>query len=221
MPVWDDGIGQDRAMPGAVLFDLDNTLVDRDGAMRAYLADVIADPEVLARAIAADRSGYGGREDLLAVLAAADVHTDADGLAAAVRARITPDAAAVEAARFVRARAAVAIVTNGRATSQRGKLAAGGLDALTPLVFISEEVGAAKPDPAIFRRALDALGCPAADAVFVGDDPARDIAGAAAVDMATCWVAGGRDRTGSRATWIVDHVGELPALWSRPGRQPR
>ena len=41
----------------------------------------------------------------------------------------------------------------------------------------STQVGVTKPDPRIFRRALDGLGVPPADAVFVGDSPARDMAG--------------------------------------------
>jgi putative hydrolase of the HAD superfamily len=50
----------------------------------------------------------------------------------------------------------------------------------------SSELGRRKPDPAIFRRALDALGVEPANALFVGDTVATDIAGAKAVGMATC-----------------------------------
>jgi len=48
---------------------------------------------------------------------------------------------------------------------------------------ISSEVGADKPDPFIFRRALDLSGYEPADALYVGDDPAKDWEGAAAVGM--------------------------------------
>lgn len=50
----------------------------------------------------------------------------------------------------------------------------------------SSELGRRKPDPAIFRRALDALGVAPGDALFVGDTLATDIAGAAALGMHTC-----------------------------------
>ncbi len=46
---------------------------------------------------------------------------------------------------------------------------------------ISEIVGVSKPDPGIFRAALDALGIPEADygrVVMVGNNLERDIAGA-------------------------------------------
>lgn len=45
-------------------------------------------------------------------------------------------------------------------------------------VIISSEVGADKPDPMIYRRALELAKIAAADALHIGDDPLRDWAGA-------------------------------------------
>jgi 2-haloalkanoic acid dehalogenase type II len=56
--------------------------------------------------------------------------------------------------------------------------------------------GALKPDPGIFRAACDALGVAPADAVYVGDDLALDVAGAQAAGM--------------RAVWMNRHGGALP-----------
>lgn len=50
-------------------------------------------------------------------------------------------------------------------------------------VFLSSEVGADKPDPEIYRRALRLSGFAAIEALHVGDDPKRDWAGAAAVGL--------------------------------------
>jgi HAD superfamily hydrolase (TIGR01549 family) len=58
---------------------------------------------------------------------------------------------------------------------------AGRLDA----VLLSAEVGARKPDAAIFGRALAALGVDAANALHVGDRLVDDIEGAAALGMLT------------------------------------
>jgi putative hydrolase of the HAD superfamily len=41
-------------------------------------------------------------------------------------------------------------------------------------VFVSSEIGADKPDPEIFRRALEFLEVQPRDALHVGDDPERD-----------------------------------------------
>jgi putative hydrolase of the HAD superfamily len=57
-------------------------------------------------------------------------------------------------------------------------------DRLDFAVF-SSEVGKRKPHPAIFERALEALGVAAADAVFVGDRLVEDVRGAGELGMTT------------------------------------
>lgn len=51
------------------------------------------------------------------------------------------------------------------------------------LVMMSNEIGMHKPDPAVFRLALELLDIPAANALFV-DDLAENVAGAKSVGMA-------------------------------------
>jgi len=53
---------------------------------------------------------------------------------------------------------------------------------------ISEEIGAEKPDLALFLAALDQAGCEASDAVMVGDRLDRDLTPAARLGMGTVWV---------------------------------
>lgn len=58
-----------------------------------------------------------------------------------------------------------------------------GLLEFFPVRVYSSEVGVAKPHPAIFRAALDAIGAAPAHAVYVGDRLRADVAGAQAVGM--------------------------------------
>ncbi len=48
-----------------------------------------------------------------------------------------------------------------------------------------------KPDPAIYQPVLQSLGLPVERVLAVGDALHTDIAGAAAVDLASCWVLSG------------------------------
>ncbi len=50
-------------------------------------------------------------------------------------------------------------------------------------VFVSSEIGADKPDPGIFRRALKFVNLKADQVLYVGDDPNRDWKAAAAAGL--------------------------------------
>ena len=72
----------------------------------------------------------------------------------------------------------LALITNGIASVQKKRFAASPLSAYFQSIVISEEVGVAKPDPRIFRPALEKLGLDAADVLYVGDSVTSDMAAA-------------------------------------------
>lgn len=95
---------------------------------------------------------------------------------------------AVELLKSLSGRFRIAILTNGISSVQRSRFRMSGLDHLVERLIISEEVGAAKPDPAIFDFTLQAMGCRDRDRVIiVGDSLASDMKGGAAASIATCW----------------------------------
>ena len=65
-----------------------------------------------------------------------------------------------------------------------------GIGSYFNVIVDSAAVGACKPDPRIFRHALDALGVAPAHATFVGDSMPRDMAGARALAMPHIWLIG-------------------------------
>lgn len=71
-----------------------------------------------------------------------------------------------------------------------------GIRPLFGAIVDSARVGCAKPDPRIFRHALDALGATPAAATFVGDSLPRDMAGARALGMRHIWLVGDAAPTG-------------------------
>lgn len=76
----------------------------------------------------------------------------------------------------------------------------------------SEEAGACKPDPAIYRYALGKAGLAPDQVLFVGDSTAHDIEGPAAAGMRTAWLVA--DGKGSAPDPAPDHVIEtLGQVW--------
>ena len=61
------------------------------------------------------------------------------------------------------------------------------LDVMSCIV-VSEDVGVEKPHPTIFRHAIDLLGIPTPDCLYVGDDFGRDVLGATAAGLVACWL---------------------------------
>ena len=84
------------------------------------------------------------------------------------------------------------IVTNGSA-SQLRKVEKLELVDRAACIVISEEVGARKPDPAIFQAAATRIGIAPARILVVGDHPEADVAGAARAGMQTAWLRRGRE----------------------------
>ena len=69
-----------------------------------------------------------------------------------------------------------------------GQLERFGLARFFEVTCFSSQVGFRKPDPRLFRAALETLGVPAERALFVGDDPVDDVAGARAAGIPSVWV---------------------------------
>jgi putative hydrolase of the HAD superfamily len=99
------------------------------------------------------------------------------------------------------------VVVSNWDVSLRGVLEQIGLAPLLDEVVISAEVGAAKPDPAIFERALDLAGVGAAEALHVGDTADVDVAGALAAGLRAVHL----DRSGTD-TKAMTSLAEVPGL---------
>jgi len=85
------------------------------------------------------------------------------------------------------------------------------------VIVDSARVGLSKPDPRIFRTAVEALGIDPGRAVMVGDSLARDMAGARAAGMAHIWLSPAPERQG-RPCCPGDRV--IPSLRDLEGTLP-
>jgi len=185
------------------LFDLDNTLADRDGAFEAWARERAAewqpaDPDgALALIRELDGEGLRPRPAFLGDLRArfglqAAVDELQAGFLAGCTARIMLEAGAAEALATLRAAGyRLAIVTNGGST-QHLKLDVCALRPLVDACVLSDEVGVRKPDPAIFTLAAAAAGASLDGAWMVGDRADADVAGAVAAGIGSVWLHRGR-----------------------------
>ena len=129
-----------------------------------------------------------------------------DALLGAIRFRAYPEVPGV-LARLRAGGARLAVVSNWD-VSLHDVLERTGLRPLVDAVVISAELGVAKPDPAIFRAALDRLGAGPDGALHLGDSLEDDVAGARAAGLEAVLVA----RNGAPAPDGVRAVRSLAEL---------
>ncbi len=111
----------------------------------------------------------------------------------------------------------LALITNGIASVQNKRFAASPIAPYFRSIVISEEVGIAKPDPRIFKPALEKLDVEAGDVLYVGDSVSSDMAAARNAGMDFCWLnPGGLPCPADHApAFIVRELSEIPALATR------
>lgn len=114
------------------------------------------------------------------------------------RNRVTPFPEVMPVLRRLRGQVTLISVTNGNAQVEHTPLAG-----LFDHSLCAAEVGAAKPDPALFHAAMDRAGVEPYQSLHVGDDPWLDVAAARALGMQAVWV------NRSQAGWPAE-LGEPP-----------
>lgn len=99
------------------------------------------------------------------------------------------------------------IISNGNGVEQREKLARTGIADRFQCVFISNDLGHAKPDAEIFRLACRGAG--ARDAVYVGDIYEIDAVGARTAGLTGVWLDRQSLRRPDHAPPIIRGLNEL------------
>ena len=216
-------------MSPLLLFDLDNTLVNRNQAFQGwamrFLMERALPPGDLRWFTTLDCGGYLDRPVLMrAAVDRYGLSEPIDDLLEDYRTTVTELIACpadhLEALRLARAEGWVlGIVSNGATEQQLAKIRRTGLDELVDGCTISEEAGCAKPDPRIFHLAAERCGMDTAadwtaSAWMVGDHAPADIAGAAVSGMRSVWIDHGRSwgETGYRPTLSAQNLPEAVAL---------
>jgi len=83
--------------------------------------------------------------------------------------------------------ARIYIASNGATVNAKGRIASTGLDRYIDDLFISEELGVTKPDPAFFDLCLQRIGEPRAACIMIGDSLSSDMLGAKNASLDSVW----------------------------------
>lgn len=165
----------------ALLFDLDNTLIDRDKALKDALCSELVDPDATNSLLMLDDRGNGDRQIFLNAWAqAAGTMKSMYDLSVAICHYLQPDHALLRSLKAIKQQVPIGIITNGSVKNQSAKMKSAGLDTVfnDDQVWISGHYPFAKPDKRIFELACDGLGVKPANTLYVGDNPVNDISGA-------------------------------------------
>ncbi|MFF7282332.1 HAD-IA family hydrolase [Streptomyces griseorubiginosus] len=180
-----------------VLFDLDNTLVDRRGTLADWAAEFTArhrlvdEEQAYVLSMVAERA-YPSTFDAIRIRYRLPMST-----AELWRAYCTDIAALVSCPAEVldglgELRAVgfrLGVATNGAVDIQRAKLQATGITERVDGAFVSEEANARKPQPRHFALAAARCGTVLGDGGWmVGDNPVNDIGGGRSAGLSTIWI---------------------------------
>jgi putative hydrolase of the HAD superfamily len=208
----------------AVGFDLDDTLAvtvrDRaaileDAAVRAGVGGAV-DRESYLRAHR-EHSGAESRRPVFEALV--DERETAAALTRAYRESVSEAMETVDGAeRLLSAlerKYRLGLLTDGPERTQRDKLRRLGWTDAFDAVVVTGGIDAPKPEVGSFVALADALGVQPSEVVYVGDDPDRDVAGAATAGMTPVQVVyGGGPPTHPVAAGTVarEELASLPGL---------
>jgi HAD superfamily hydrolase (TIGR01509 family) len=198
----------------AILFDVDDTLFDRNGAQLLVL-DVIArefgdvfagisQQKLVEAFLESDRRTilefYGNvytaenvrvrrAQVFLDLLGLDGVYADAiaELYVEAYPRMDAPVNGAVAVVEALSPKFQLGVVSNGLPDVQYQKLETLSIRHLFDCIVLSEELGIRKPDPRIFWRAAGLLGREPGECLYVGDSYTVDVMGAKEVGMRTCW----------------------------------
>ena len=107
----------------------------------------------------------------------------------------------------------IGLVTNGLPDVQRPRLETSSINTLIEKVFISEEMGVAKPDKAFFDFVFQAIGDPKkSEVLIIGDSLTSDMLGGIQYGLDTCWVNPSQKTTGLPVTYQIKNLPELIPL---------
>jgi HAD superfamily hydrolase (TIGR01509 family) len=227
----------------AVLFDVDETLFDRNLAQRAVLEIIVKQlpgvfdafkPErVLEAFLESDRimtadfnagAPSEGLRNMRSELFLRLLGTSEDYVTTITELYVrnyptvmAPVDGAIPIVKELSLRFKVGVVSNGFPDVQYRKLETIGLRDLFSCIVLSEEFGIRKPNAKIFHHATSLLHMQPSECLYVGDSYTNDVIGAKTAGMQACWLNRESLKPQDeiiKADFIINKLEELPEILS-------
>lgn len=202
---------KDQMSINTVIFDLDNTLINRKLAFEEFSNRLIDNyieisvpserAQIIQYIIEADQDGYRSKKELYQELLSNlkwKKETTLEELldywfSEFFKCTVLMDGA-VDVIHFLRSKGLkIGLITNGSVHSQNSKIDYAGIRDLFDAIVVSDEVKVKKPDRRIFEFALDRLVEKPETSIYIGDHPLNDIKGAREAGLRTIWLEGFRE----------------------------
>lgn len=210
----------------AIIFDLDGTLLNRDESVKAFIAEQyerlidslhpIPKEQYIQRFIELDQRGYVWKDkvykQLLEEFSISDMTWEEllEDYLTYFKENCVPFPHLIQTLEKLKQdNFMVGMITNGKGLFQFDNIKALKIAPYIDAVLISDWEKVKKPDPVIFRRALERLKVQPEESVFVGDHPEKDVKAAQNVGMIGIWK---RDYQWNKveADYIIDELDEIP-----------
>lgn len=219
----------------AALFDLDGTLLNRDKSVESYINTQynrlnkfvrhIPSEKYITRFIELDNRGYVWKDkvyqqlvDELKIIGITWEELLQDYISK-FKNNCVPFPNLIELLEELKDRnLKLGIITNGKGQFQMDNIKALGIEKYFDTILISEWEGIKKPDPEIFRRALEQLNVSPDQSIFVGDHPLNDVKAAKNVGMIGIWKKDFQWNT-VKADYIINDLAELPLIIDNNSKQ--
>ncbi len=188
----------------AVIFDMDNTLIDRrkaflrlcDYLIETYGIDYpfeVTREELIDYMIEIDANGYGGLQNVIPKLSrvwklphSVEEFIEERNNIFGQFTELYPET--LEVLEVLKKKYKMGMITNGYSSVQREKITIAKIGHYFDDIIVSGEEEFEKPEQGIFLKACNNLGVAPEDAVYVGDYYPNDIAGALSANLKPIWI---------------------------------
>ncbi len=211
-----------------VIFDLDQTLIDRDATFRLFLEKQqlrlqehlgnISFERFYATVKLYDNNGYRAKDEVYR-LVCADLGlelTAATTMFKDYTKFYRSDPILFEDVHQVlsdlKKHYTLGLISNGKTINQNAKIDNANLRNYFKCIVVSETEGIKKPDIRIFQHCLERLNVSAEEAVYVGDNPENDVRAAQLSGMKAIWRRNSHYDEIDFADGIINQLSDLPEL---------